>query len=153
MTMDKRPMNPVGPDIMQEIAHLPLEELEALKIQTLTDIGQIDASISQAQGERIRTGVYAESDWWRRVHSARKIKGITIQAIQTRISQLKREHRERQRISFDAVIRERQELRQAFEHQFLLMAKVLLDEATFTDIADVARERASKEGRPNEIHS
>ncbi len=138
--MDNRPMNPVGPDIMQEIAHLPLEQLEALKIRTLTDISQIDASIEQAQGERIRTGVYADPDWWRRVHSARKIKGITIQAIQTRASQIKREMRERHRTSHDAVVRDRQESRQTFEHHFLSMARALLDEATFRDIADAARE-------------
>ena len=88
-TVEAKTKRPHGPDLMVELEGMSLEELVTEKIANLEVLRQIKEQIAQAQARVFAIGEYSNPEWWRRVHSAQKIRGLRDQAIQTRMAQLK----------------------------------------------------------------
>lgn len=94
------PMSPRGPDIMAELNGFTEDQLIAEKIRNLQAIQEVDEAIAAAKLRAAIHHEYADPDWWRRVHSARRIHGLRDQAIVTRISQIRKDKKESAKTDF-----------------------------------------------------
>lgn len=136
--------NPIGPPILSELDGMTYQELQAAKVINLANLRGIRASIQAAQATVISQGVYADPDWWRRVHSAEKICGLRDQAIAIKLGQLRRElAQKKEEEKRDRPPRKRVLI---FPQVFMDVAQELLHPETFEAILQGARDRMSQAG-------
>ena len=84
---------PRGPDIVAELQHFSYEDLEAEKIRNLQALNEIKSAIMAAEQRRLQ-GFTFDADWWRRIYSAAKIRGLRDQAIGLQLGEMKRKAHE-----------------------------------------------------------
>lgn len=92
--------------ILLDLTGKTVDELLELKSQLEIDINSIRTQIARARIDARETGVYAESDWWQKVHTALRIKGRHCQQVQNELGRLRRAHKRSQESHFVQVMRE-----------------------------------------------
>lgn len=78
----------------ESLAQATEDELLALKELVDRDNGVIGDQLTAAKAAATSRGVYADSDWYRRINVAKRIKGLLSQHIQNELGRRKRVRRE-----------------------------------------------------------
>lgn len=102
-----------------------LEEAHARLAQVEEAIAAIRTKLDAARAEKIKTGVYADAQWFARAKAALRFKGMEHQRLQRACARLARERRTAQARSF--------------EQAFVDAARKLLPADLFQSIADQAQ--------------
>ena len=132
------------PDYFADIKGMDYASLLEAKTANLYRLDMCKAQVARAQGELAETGLYADRDWWGRVHGAIRVFGKVDQAIGSRLAQLKRE-----RSLLIQQEREEQATRKkrvlTLPQHFMNVASETLDADMFRYIQDLAFERSTRE--------
>lgn len=110
------------------MTELSLEKMKAERDKLEADLASMKGQMAAAKGQRIRTGQYADPEWWAKLNSAKTHTAA-------RLQKLNRDIAERERAA-------RQAAGGGFASRFVEAAKRRLKPETFDAIAKEAKESA-----------
>jgi hypothetical protein len=128
---------------LASITQLPPEEqrdrIIAERDRIHTELTEIKAKIAEAKMERVRSGRYADTDWWTRINAAAEVKGhqlLKLQGVLTKVTkEVKRQH-------VEAAERDKR----TYERRFISAAFRILPRHVFDQLAAIAEGKETLPG-------